>query len=32
MIIRVRGADLAAFREGRLSREEAVQRVEVTDF
>ena len=32
MIIRVRGADLAAFREGRLSREEAVQRVEVADF
>jgi hypothetical protein len=32
MIIRVRGADLAAFREGRLSRDEAVQRVEVTDF
>jgi hypothetical protein len=32
MIIRVRGADLAAFREGRLSREEAIQRVEVTDF
>jgi hypothetical protein len=32
MIIRVRGADLAAFREGRLTREEAVQRVEVTDF
>jgi hypothetical protein len=32
MIIRVRGADLVAFREGRLSREEAIQRVEVTDF
>ena len=32
MIIRVRGADLVAFREGRLSRDEAVQRVEVTDF
>ena len=32
MIIRVRGADLAAFREGRLSRDEAIQRVEVTDF
>ena len=32
MIIRVRGSDLAAFREGRLSRDEAIQRVEVTDF
>lgn len=32
MVIRVRGSDLAAFREGRLSRDEAVKRVEVSEF
>jgi hypothetical protein len=32
MIIRLRGSDLAAFRAGRLSREEAVRRVDVADF
>jgi len=32
MIFRVRGADLGEFRAGRLSREEAVTRVEVKDF
>jgi hypothetical protein len=32
MIIRVRGGDLTAFRAGRLTREEAVQRVEVSGF
>ena len=32
MVIRVRGSDLAAFREGRLSRDEAVRRVEVNEF
>lgn len=32
VVIRVRGADLQAFREGRLSREEAVKRVEVSNF
>lgn len=32
MLIRVRGADLTAFREGRLSREEAAGRVEVSEF
>lgn len=31
MILRVRGSDVAAFREGRLSREDAVARVEVKD-
>jgi hypothetical protein len=32
MIIRVKGADLSAFREGRLSREEALKRMEVRVF
>lgn len=32
MIIRLRGSDLAAFRAGRLTREEAVSRVDVADF
>jgi hypothetical protein len=32
MVLRVRGSDLQAFREGRLSREEAVKRVEVNNF
>lgn len=32
MVIRVRGSDLAGFREGRLTREEALTRVEVKDF
>jgi hypothetical protein len=32
MVIRVRGADLTAFREGRLSRDEAIARVEVNEF
>lgn len=32
VVIRVRGADLQAFREQRLSREEAVKRVEVSNF
>jgi len=32
MGLRVRGSDLQAFREGRLSREEAVKRVEVNNF
>jgi hypothetical protein len=32
MVIRVRGADLQAFREGRLSREDAIKRVEVSNF
>ena len=32
MVIRVRGADLQAFREGRFSREEAIKRVEVSNF
>lgn len=32
MVLRVRGSDLQAFREGRLSREETVKRVEVSSF
>lgn len=32
IVLRVRGADLQAFREGRLSRDEAVTRVEVSNF
>jgi hypothetical protein len=32
LVLRVRGADLQAFREGRLSREEAVKQVEVSNF
>ena len=32
MVLRVRGSDLQALREGRLSREEAVKRVEVNNF
>jgi hypothetical protein len=32
MVLRVRGSDLQAFREGQLSREEAVKRVEVNNF
>jgi len=32
MVLRVRGSDLQAFREGRLSREEAMKRIEVDNF
>lgn len=32
LVLRVRGADLQAFREGRLSREETVKQVEVSNF
>ena len=32
IVLRVRGADLAAFRAGKTSREEALQKVEVREY